>query len=116
MKKIILFSFAATLLFSGNINAQKKKKATPKSKYNSGLFNALKFRSVGPAFTSGRIADIAVNPNNTSQYYLAVASGGVWKTNNAGNTYTPIFDGQGSYYVGCVTIDPNNEYTIWVGS
>ncbi len=116
MKKIILFSFAATLLFSGNINAQKKKKATPKSKYNSGLFNALKFRSVGPAFTSGRIADIAVNPNNTSQYYLAVASGGVWKTNNAGNTYTPIFDGQGSYSVGCVTIDPNNENTIWVGS
>ena len=116
MKKIILFTFAATLLCSGNVKAQKKKKTTPKSKYNSGLYSALKFRSVGPAFTSGRIADIAVNPNNTSQYYLAVASGGVWKTDNSGNTYAPIFDGQGAYSIGCVTIDPNNENTIWVGT
>jgi len=116
MKKIILFTLATTLIFSINVNAQKKKKSTPKSIYNSELFSALKFRSVGPAFTSGRVADIAVNPNNTSQYYIAVASGGVWKTNNAGNTYTPIFDGQGSYSIGCVTIDPNNENTIWVGT
>jgi len=114
MKKIILITLTFAIAFS--VNAQKKKKTTTKSKYNSGLFSALKFRSVGPAFTSGRIADIAVNPNNTSQYYLAVASGGVWKTNNTGNTYTPIFDGQGSYSIGCVTIDPNNENVIWVGT
>lgn len=114
MKKLILI--ALTLTFIINVNAQKKKKSEPKSKYNSGLYSALKFRSVGPAFTSGRIADIAVNPNNTSQYYLAVASGGVWKTNNAGNTYTPIFDGQGSYSIGCVTIDPNNDNVIWIGT
>jgi photosystem II stability/assembly factor-like uncharacterized protein len=105
-----------SLAFVLNTNAQKKKKTEPTSKYNSGLYSALKFRSVGPAFTAGRIADIAVNPNNSSQYYLAIASGGVWKTNNAGNTYTPIFDGQGSYSIGCVTIDPNNENIIWVGT
>ena len=116
MKKIILFTFATTFIFSINVNAQKKKKSEPKNIYNSELFSALKFRSVGPAFTSGRVADIAVNPNNTSQYYIAVASGGVWKTNNAGNTYTPIFDGEGSYSIGCITIDPNNENTIWVGT
>jgi photosystem II stability/assembly factor-like uncharacterized protein len=59
---------------------------------------------------------MAVNPNNPDQYYLAVASGGVWKTNNHGNTYTPIFDGQGSYSIGCVTIDPSHENTVWVGT
>jgi len=114
MKKIFLITLSIALAI--NVNAQKKKKSEPKSKYNSGLYSALKFRSVGPAFTSGRIADIAVNPNNTSEYYLAVASGGVWKTTNSGNTYTPIFDGEGSYSIGCVTIDPNNDNVIWVGT
>ncbi len=114
MKKLIIITLSIALSF--NISAQKNKKSTPKSKYNSGLFSALKFRSVGPAFTSGRVADIAVNPNNHSQYYLAVASGGVWKTDNSGNTYYPIFDGQGSYSIGCVTIDPNNENAVWVGT
>jgi photosystem II stability/assembly factor-like uncharacterized protein len=114
MKKILLITL--TLALSFNVSAQKKKKSEPKSKYNSGLYSALKFRSIGPAFTSGRIADIAVNPNNSSQYYIAVASGGVWKTSNSGNTYSPIFDGEGSYSIGCITIDPNNENVIWVGT
>lgn len=121
MKKILLLALVTTVLFLPTINAQKKKKEAPKkevakSKYNSALFTALKFRNVGPALTSGRIVDIAVNPNNTSQYYLATGSGGVWKTDNAGNTFTPIFDGQGSYSTGCVTIDPSNENIIWIGT
>ena len=77
---------------------------------------AFKFRNIGPATTSGRVADIAVNPNNTSEWYVAAASGGVWKTTNAGSTFTPIFDGQGSYSIGCVTMDPSNPHTIWVGT
>jgi len=97
---------------------QKKKNKTVESNYylNSGNVSALKFRNVGPALTAGRIADIAVNPNNTKEYYLAVASGGIWKTTNAGVTYKPIFDNQGSYSTGCVTIDPNNNNIVWVGS
>ena len=115
MKKTLLITLIIALAI--NVDAQKKnKKSESKSKYNSSLYSALKFRSVGPAFTSGRIADIAVNPNNTSEYYLAVASGGVWKTTNSGNTYAPIFDGENSYSVGCVTIDPNNSNVIWVGT
>ncbi len=114
MRKIVLITLSLALTFQ--INAQKKNESTEKSNYNSSLYSALKFRSVGPAFTAGRIADIAVNPKNTSQYYIAVASGGVWKTDNSGNTYEPIFDGQGSYSIACVTIDPSNENTIWVGS
>jgi len=78
--------------------------------------SALKFRCVGPALTSGRISDFAVNPNNPSEYYVATSSGGVWKTVNAGTTYKPIFDEQGSYSIGCVTMDPSNSSTIWVGT
>jgi photosystem II stability/assembly factor-like uncharacterized protein len=78
--------------------------------------NGIAFREVGPALTSGRIADIAVNPNNFNEYYVGVASGGLWKTSNHGTTFKPIFDDQSSYSIGCVTIDPNNTNTIWVGS
>ena len=76
----------------------------------------LKFRNVGPAITSGRISDFAVNPDNPKEYYVATSSGGVWKTTNGGTTYTPIFDSQGSYSIGVVTMDPNNSSTIWVGT
>ena len=79
-------------------------------------FAGLKLRSIGPAITSGRIGDIAVHAGDKAQYYIAVASGGVWKTTNSGNTWTPIFDDQGSYSIGCVTIDPRNPLVVWVGT
>ncbi len=108
------------LLISSSSYAQKKKKEDkneePKYWLQSSQLGGLKFRSIGPALTSGRVADIAVNPNNFNEYYVAIASGGVWKTTNHGVTYTPIFDGQGSYSIGCVTIDPNQSSTIWVGT
>src|SRR6056297_3734298 len=85
-------------------------------KLSSKTVSGLSFRNVGPALTSGRVADIAVNPADPNEYYVAVASGGVWKTINHGTTYTPIFDGENSYSIGCVTIDPNNANTIWVGT
>jgi photosystem II stability/assembly factor-like uncharacterized protein len=85
-------------------------------KKSSVSLSGLKFRSIGPALTSGRIVDFAVNSNNRSEYYVAVASGGVWKTENAGTTWNPIFDSQSSYSIGCITIDPNNENLIWVGT
>ncbi len=88
----------------------------PADALTSSVLSGLKFRNVGPAITSGRIADLAVNPKNFNEYYVAVASGGVWKTTNAGLTFTPLFDREGSYSIGCVTIDPNNTNVIWVGS
>ena len=65
---------------------------------------------------SGRIADVAIDPTNENVWYVAVGSGGVWKTTNAGTTFNPIFDDQPVCSIGCVTIDPNNPYTIWVGT
>lgn len=84
--------------------------------YSASTFRGLQLREIGPALTSGRIADFAVNPENHSEYYVAVASGGVWKTTNAGTTFSPIFDSQGSYSIGVVTLDPNNPHTVWVGT
>ncbi|MGM0669318.1 MAG: VPS10 domain-containing protein [Gemmatimonadota bacterium] len=84
--------------------------------YNQSTFRGLSLREIGPALTSGRIADFAVNPENPSQYYVAVASGGVWKTDDHGVTFRSIFDGQGSYSIGVVTLDPNNPHVVWVGT
>lgn len=104
-----------TICVSISVFSQKKDKK-PKSDLAKVNISGLKFRSVGPALTAGRIADIAVDSENPKIYYVAVASGGVWKTMNSGNTFEPIFDNQSSYSIGCVSIDPNNHNTIWVGT
>jgi hypothetical protein len=83
---------------------------------SAGTFSGLKFRSVGPAFMSGRVGDFAVNPARPAEYYVAVCSGGVWKTVNAGISYQPVFDAEGSYSIGCVTLDPSDPSTVWVGT
>ncbi len=106
-KNVFLILFAFVLL---STQAQTNKVS------DDGVFSALKMRNIGPAFTSGRIADIAINPLNENIWYVAVGSGGVWKTENAGTTWKPIFDHQNSYSIGCLTIDPNNSETIWVGT
>ena len=79
-------------------------------------FSAFKLRNIGPAFTSGRIADIAMHPHDENVWYVAVGSGGVWLTENAGITWESLFDGQGSYSIGAIAIDPQNPHTIWVGT
>ena len=79
-------------------------------------FRGLGLRSIGPALMSGRIADLAVHPEDQSTWFVAVGSGNLWKTTNAGTTWTPVFDDQGSYSIGCVTIDPNQTDTVWVGT
>jgi photosystem II stability/assembly factor-like uncharacterized protein len=78
--------------------------------------DALSFRSIGPSLMSGRIFDLAVNPQQPSTYYVAAASGGVWKTVNNGVTYDPVFDNEGSYSIGAITLDPNNPHIVWVGT
>ncbi len=97
-----------------------KKKEEPKEEKKGGMtadtFVGLKFRSIGPAAASGRVMSIAVNPKNKFEYYVGVASGGVWKTVNDGTTWAPVFDGEGSYSIGWVTIDPNDSSVVWVGS
>ncbi|MBT6514580.1 MAG: glycosyl hydrolase, partial [Crocinitomicaceae bacterium] len=116
--KSSLFTFTLIFLFCSVSFSQKNNKVTSNTsgKLNSATFSGMKFRNIGPAFTSGRVADIAVNSKNPFEYYIAVASGGVWKTNNSGNTYVPIFDNENSYSIGCIALSPSNENIIWIGT
>jgi len=82
----------------------------------SDTFSGLQFRLIGPAVASGRVISFAVNPKNKAEYYVGVASGGVWKTTNDGTTWTPVFDGEGSYSIGWVALDPNDPSVVWVGT
>jgi photosystem II stability/assembly factor-like uncharacterized protein len=109
-------SFCAVLLALGPSFLFAAEEESPDPGFNEPTFSGLEFRSIGPAFTAGRIADIAIDPRNQSTWYVGVGSGGVWKTRNRGTTWEPIFDDEGSYSIGCVTIDPNNPNTIWVGT
>ena len=95
---------------------KKEEPRRPADPMSSPTFNGLKLRSIGPAFTSGRVCSIAVDPTDHSRYYVGVASGGVWKTTNSGTTWAPIFDNEASYSIGTITIDPKNPFTVWVGS
>ena len=79
-------------------------------------FKGLEFRGIGPALMSGRIADFAIHPTDFSTWYVAVGSGGVWKTTNSGTTWKPIFDEEQSYSIGCVALDPSNPEIVWVGT
>ncbi len=81
-----------------------------------GVYAGLTLRGIGPALMSGRVGDIAVDPVKHSTWYVAAASGGVWKTTNSGTTWAPIFDGYGSYSIGCVAVDPGNHLVVWVGT
>ncbi len=93
-----------------------KKDEEKKGGMTADTFSGLKFRSIGPGVESGRVMSIAVNPKKKSEFYVGVASGGVWKTVNDGTTWTPLFDGQGSYSIGWVELDPNDSSVVWVGS
>lgn len=114
MKRIstALLVFYAIILFSTLVTAQNNNDTL----ISSSTLSAIKLRSIGPALMSGRISDIAIHPLNKNIWYVAVGSGGVWKTVNSGTTWKPIFDDQTSYSIGCVTVDQNNPNIIWVGT
>ena len=84
--------------------------------FTADTFSGLRARSIGPAVTSGRIVTIAVDPANTSTFYVGAASGGVWKTVNGGATWQPVFDTQGSFSIGWITIDAKRPNVVWVGT
>lgn len=115
-RSIWISVFAVFMLISGNFPVFGQEAARDTSLFSPSTFAGMEFRSIGPAFMSGRIADIAIHPEKSATWYVAVGSGGVWKTTNAGTTWSPLFDSQPSYSIGCVTIDPHNPHVIWVGT
>jgi photosystem II stability/assembly factor-like uncharacterized protein len=104
----------ATILATVTINARQ---AAPASdRMSADVVKGLAFRSIGPAISTGRVQDIAIDPKNPNTWYVATAFGGLWKTINRGVTFTPIFDDGGSFTLCCVVIDPRNSNVIWLGT
>lgn len=114
-KTLALFCSLALLTQTSciqNANADDDEKGV----FSSSTFKGMKLRNIGPALMSGRIADIAILPEDPSTWYVAVGSGGVWKTENSGTTWQPLFDGQSSYSIGALGLDPHNSNVVWVGT
>jgi photosystem II stability/assembly factor-like uncharacterized protein len=110
---------AASLLPVQRVGAQRRRAAADSAAdttHAGPSLAGLKLRSIGPAMISGRITDIAVNPRDKAMWYIGTASGGLWKTENAGTTWTPIFDDQAAYSIGVVTLDPKDPNVVWVGT
>ncbi|MBK8143533.1 MAG: hypothetical protein IPK62_00360 [Bacteroidetes bacterium] len=81
----------------------------------SSPFNDIPFRNIGPTVMGGRVVDIEVNPNNTNEFFVAYASGGLWHTQNNGHSLEPIFDHEAVITIGDVAVNWN-ENTIWIGT
>ncbi|MBZ5637284.1 MAG: glycosyl hydrolase [Acidobacteriia bacterium] len=121
MKRAVALSLGVVVVLSlaaavAKAPPAKDDSVKPATRMKPETFAGLVLRGIGPALMSGRVDDIAIHPTRRSTWYLAVASGGVWKSTNAGTTWTPIFDGQGSYSIGCVALDPRNPLIVWVGT
>jgi photosystem II stability/assembly factor-like uncharacterized protein len=80
------------------------------------VFQGLALRSIGPTLTTGRVSDVEVDPKNSSVYYVATSVGGLWKSENRGITWTPVFDSGGSFNLCCVVIDPKDSNVVWLGT
>ena len=100
----ISFSFSSVFYTQKNTTTEENNKSDL-----APLYDGLEFRSIGPALMSGRISDIVIHPNNENVWYVSAGSGGVWKTENSGTTWNSLFDGQKSYSIGCITLDPQKS-------
>ncbi len=99
---------SAVLFISGQSMAAEETKGHPLA--------GVPLRSIGPALTTGRVSDFAFVPGEWQKHYVAMASGNLWKTENNGVTWTPVFENEGSFAIGVVELDPNNPNTVWVGT
>ncbi|WP_299619402.1 sialidase family protein [uncultured Tenacibaculum sp.] len=120
MKQILsIFLFAGIAAFSQQnptkatiVQDALQQKATMTK---NSLVKNIPFENIGPTVMSGRVVDIDVNPNNTVEFYVGYASGGLWYTNNNGNTFTPVLDNAPTQNIGDIAVDWKNG-TIWVGT
>jgi len=90
---------------------EKHQEMKKKSKYKN-----LEWRVAGPEFQSARIESIDCHPDDPFTIYVAVGSGGLWKTVNHGTTWKPIFDDQPTFAMGCVAIAPSDPDIVWLGT
>ena len=82
---------------------------------NEQTLKGIEIRSIGPGLSTGRVVDVEIDPKNPNVWYVASAFGGLWKTENRGITFSPIFD-DGPFTLCCVVVDPKDSNVVWLGS
>jgi photosystem II stability/assembly factor-like uncharacterized protein len=107
---MLLIVVAIGLVTAGLVARQAADRLTPD------VLKGLELRSIGPALTTGRIVDVAIDPKNPSTWYVVSAFGGLWKTTNRGISFSPIFDDNGVFTLCCVAIDPRDSNVLWLGT
>ncbi|HEY5023285.1 MAG TPA: hypothetical protein VII30_12445, partial [Gemmatimonadaceae bacterium] len=113
LTRAVARGIALTSLIGASLSAQ----ATSAAKVDSETVSGLGARNIGSAVMSGRVAAIAaVHEGNRLTVYIGAASGGVWKSENGGTTYKPVFDKEPVQSIGAIAIDPTNPKVIWVGT
>ena len=137
MKKLLFLTLISVMIFGANVQAQKRSKrkspvkseiplATDAESRKAGykarqkllresIVANVPFRNVGPTVMSGRVVDLAVNPNDPAHFYVAFASGGLWETKNEGTSYEPLFDREMVMTIGDIAVDWKSK-TIYIGS
>lgn len=118
-RRPFIISFIVAAGLSAALLAQAPPPPTPivtEKSAGSGPLDRLWFRSIGPATPSGRVDDFAVLESDPTTFYVAMATAGVYKTTNAGTTFTPVFDNEGSGSIGAVAIAPTDANLVWVGT
>ncbi len=113
---IIVILLSNNVLFAQNIASSVKRLQTFENIYAAESYlDSVKFRSVGPTIMSGRVVDIDVNPQNTNEFFVGYASGGVWYTNNNGLSFEPIFDNEATHTIGDIAMNWQDNI-LWVGT
>ncbi len=114
MRLTLVLFVAGALGLPGSAQSQQSSGSVP---ITDDLLSSMEFRTLGPGFVTGRIADIEIDPNDSNVWYVATAFGGLWKTVNRGITFDPIFDQEGAAFTTCcVVVDPNDSDIVWLGT
>ncbi len=114
MKRILLTAMVVALAMTALIAGEQSQGGG--GAMTADALKAIQLRSIGPTISSGRVADVAIDPKNPSVWYVASSFGGLWKTVNRGATFTPIFDEGPSFTLCCVVIDPKDSNVVWLGT
>lgn len=120
---LALLLLAAVPALPAGAAAKEKAKAGPPAPaapkgplVDAARLSALKPRSIGPAIMGGRVSEIAVDPEDPATFYVGLATGGVWKTADAGGTFSPLFDDQPVASIGALAVAPSDPRVLWVGT
>jgi photosystem II stability/assembly factor-like uncharacterized protein len=117
MKRWHVLVVALWMVLAGALGALERQGGV--ASLTADVFKSVTLRSIGPALVTGRVADIEIDPNNPSVWYVASAFGGLWKTVNRGITFEEIFPRPGqveAFTLCCVVVDPRDSNVVWLGT